>query len=63
MWSFLEGKKTYLSCLLLSLLGVVWSLDQFSPGEWLTAQQYEAAAAFIGGLTGVSMRWAIEKKE
>ena len=63
LWNFLDGKKTYLGCLALGLLAALWGLDQLCPGEWLTQQQYEAAAAFITSVTGASMRWAITKQQ
>ena len=59
----LTGKKTIIGSLVVSLIGLIWSLDQFFPGEWLTRDQYEAAAAMIAGFTGVSMRLGIQKAE
>lgn len=60
---WLNGKKTLIGSVLLSLIGLVWSLDQLIPGEWLTEQQYIAAGTMVAGLTGASMRLAIGKSE
>lgn len=58
---WLQGKKTILGSLLLSLIGVVWSLDQFTPDvAWFSDTQYIAAGTFIAGLTGAAMRLGIK---
>mgnify|MGYP000299118001 CR=1 FL=1 len=61
MIAWLEGKKTLIGSLLLSLLGAVWSLDVLIDGtaDWLTDQQYVAIGTTIAGLTGAAMRLAI----
>lgn len=63
MW--LDGKKTLIGSLLLSLLGAVWSLDVLIDGaaNWLTEQQYVAIGTTIAGLTGAAMRLAVGKVE
>jgi len=58
---WLKGKKTIIGGILLSLIAVVWGIDQLIPGEWFAREQYEAAAVFIAGLTDVSMRLGIKK--
>lgn len=62
MWKSLEGKKTYIGSLLLSLLGAVWSLDVLIDGtaSWLSEQQYVALGTTIAGLTGAAMRLALD---
>lgn len=62
---WLQGKKTLIGSLLLSLLGVVWSLDVLIDGSanWLSEQQYVAIGTTIAGLTGAAMRLAIRKVE
>ena len=60
----LQGKKTYLGAIALSLLGAVGSLDALlHDGQtvWLSTAQYTAIGVFIGGLTGVAMRIAVGK--
>jgi len=61
----LNGKKTIIGSLLLSLLGVCMSLDVLIDGEmnWLSEEQYMAVGAFVAGLTGAAMRLAIGKAE
>jgi hypothetical protein len=58
---WLQGKKTLIGSLLLSLIGACWSLDLILDGSatWFTEQQYVAAGTFIAGLTGAAMRLAI----
>ena len=60
---WLQGKKTIIGGLLVSLLGCLWSLDQLiaPASNWLTTEQYEAVGLFVAGLTGVTMRLAIGK--
>ena len=62
---WLNGKKTLLGSLLLSLLGAIWSLDSLIDGSltWLTEEQYVGIGTFIAGLTGAAMRLAIGKAE
>lgn len=58
----LEGKRTFIGAVLLSLLGLVGSLDALlhdGHTVWLTEVQYAGIGAFIGGLTGVAMRIAV----
>ena len=59
--SMVQREKDDHRGLLLSLLAALSAADQFFPGEWFSAGQYEAAALFIGGLTAVSMRLGIAK--
>lgn len=63
MLTWLDGKKTLIGSLLLSLLGAVWSLDLLTDGtaNWLTEQQYVAIGTTIAGLTGAAMRLAVGK--
>ncbi len=63
MMSWLDGKKTLIGSLLLSLLGVCWSLDVLIDGnaDWLTEQQYVAIGTTIAGITGAAMRLAVGK--
>lgn len=65
MLTWLDGKKTLIGSLILSLLGAVWSLDVLTDGtaNWLTEQQYVAIGTTIAGLTGAAMRLAIKKTE
>lgn len=65
MLTWLDGKKTLIGSLILSLLGAVWSLDVLTDGtaNWLTEQQYVAIGTTIAGLTGAAMRLAIKKGE
>ncbi|HPD31727.1 MAG TPA: hypothetical protein PLV57_20525 [Phycisphaerae bacterium] len=65
MLTWLDGKKTLIGSLLLSLLGAVWSLDVLIDGaaNWLTEQQYVAIGTTIAGLTGAAMRLAVGKVE
>jgi len=65
MIQWLEGKKTLIGSLLLSLLGAVWSLDLLTDGQadWLSEEQYVAIGTTIAGLTGAAMRLAIGKAE
>lgn len=65
MLTWLDGKKTLLGSLLLSLLGAAWSLDVLIDGtaNWLTEPQYVALGTTIAGLTGAAMRLAIKKTE
>lgn len=62
---WLQGKKTLIGSLLLSLLGAAWSLDVLIDGvcNWLTEDQYVAIGTTIAGLTGAAMRLAIKKAE
>ena len=64
MITWLQGKKTLIGSLLLSLLGAVWSLDVLIDGSanWLDEDQYVALGTFIAGLTGAAMRLAIGRK-
>ena len=64
MISWLEGKKTMIGSLLLSLLGAFWTLDLLIDGSatWLSEAQYYALGTTIAGLTGAAMRLAIGKK-
>ncbi len=63
MLTWLDGKKTIIGSLLLSLLGACWSLDLLIDGQanWLTEQQYVAIGTTIAGLTGAAMRLAVGK--
>lgn len=63
MLTWLDGKKTIIGSLLLSLLGAFWSLDVLIDGtsNWLTEQQYVAIGTTIAGLTGAAMRLAVGK--
>jgi hypothetical protein len=63
LWDKLNGKKTLIGSLLLSLLGAAWSLDVLIDGtaNWLTEQQYVALGTTIAGLTGAAMRLAVGK--
>lgn len=63
MVEWLDGKKTLIGSLLLSLLGAVWSLDVLIDGAatWLTEQQYVAIGTTVAGLTGAAMRLAVGK--
>ena len=63
MMSWLDGKKTLIGSLLLSLLGACWSLDVLIDGnaDWLTEQQYVAIGTTIAGMTGAAMRLAVGK--
>lgn len=65
LWDKLNGKKTLIGSLLLSLLGAVWSLDVLTDGtaSWLSEQQYVAIGTTIAGLTGAAMRLAVGKVE
>jgi hypothetical protein len=65
MLTWLDGKKTIIGSLILSLLGAVWSLDVLTDGtaNWLTERQYVAIGTTIAGLTGAAMRLAIKKTE
>jgi hypothetical protein len=65
LWDKLNGKKTLIGSLVLSLLGAVWSLDVLIDGaaNWLTEQQYVALGTFVAGLTGAAMRLAVGKAE
>lgn len=66
MPDFLTKNKTVKASLVLSLLGAVYFLDCLvhSGGPaWFPQPQYEAVAAFVGGLTGVAMRLGIAKGE
>jgi len=65
MLTWLDGKKTLIGSLLLSLLGATWSLDVLTDGaaNWLTEQQYVAIGTTIAGLTGAAMRLAVGKVE
>lgn len=65
MLTWLDGKKTLIGSLLLSLLGATWSLDVLIDGaaNWLTEQQYVAIGTTIAGLTGAAMRLAVGKVE
>lgn len=59
----LSGKKTLIGSLLLSLLGVVWSLDVLTDdvANWMTDSQYVAVGTVIAGLTGAAMRLGVSK--
>jgi hypothetical protein len=61
--AWLDGKKTLIGSLLLSLIGVVWSLDALiSPDvAWFSESQYVAAGTIIAGLTGAAMRIGVAK--
>jgi hypothetical protein len=62
--NWLSGKKTYIGGALLSLLGLIGSLDVLvNEGHvaWLTSEQYVAIGTMIAGLTGAAMRLAINK--
>lgn len=61
----LNGKKTLIGSLILSLLGACMSLDVLIDGEmnWLTEAQYLAIGTFVAGLTGAAMRIAVGKAE
>lgn len=63
MLTWLDGKKTLIGSLLLSLLGACWSLDLLTHGvaTWLTEDKYIAIGTTIAGLTGAAMRLAIGK--
>jgi ABC-type iron transport system FetAB permease component len=63
LWDKLNGKKTLIGSLILSLLGAVWSLDVLIDGtaNWLTEQQYVAIGTTIAGMTGAAMRLAVGK--
>ncbi len=63
LWDKLNGKKTLIGSLLLSLLGAIWSLDVLIDGtaNWLTEQQYVVVGTTIAGLTGAAMRLAVGK--
>jgi len=65
MLTWLEGKKTLIGSLILSLLGAAWSLDVLIDGtaNWLTEQQYLAIGTTVAGLTGAAMRLAVGKVE
>lgn len=60
---WMQGKKTLIGSLLLSLIGAAWSLDVLIDGKanWLTEGQYVAIGTFIAGLTGAAMRIAVGK--
>lgn len=60
----LEGKRTFIGAVLLSLLGAVSSLDLLlhdGTYGWLSGAQYASIGAIIGGLTGVALRIATGK--
>ncbi len=61
--TWLNGKKTIIGSLLLSLLGAIYCLDVLIDGtaNWLTEQQYVAIGTTIAGLTGAAMRLAVGK--
>ena len=61
--NILKGKKTYIGCAILGLLSAMYFIDITidDTASWLTEQQYAAAAVFISGLTGASLRQAITK--
>ena len=65
MMTWLDGKKTLIGSLILSLLGAVWSLDVLIDGvaSWFTEEQYVAIGTTVAGLTGAAMRLAIKKAE
>ena len=61
---WLDGKKTLLGSLLLSLLGACWSLDLLvhaSSPHWLSDEQYAGLGTLVAGLTGAAMRLALGK--
>jgi len=58
----LKGKRTIIGGILMSLIGLVWNLDQLVDGTWLTTEQYEAIGLFVGGLTGVALRLGVASK-
>lgn len=63
---WLSGKKTLIGGALLSLIGLVGSLDALmNDGHlaWFTTEQYAAAGTLIAGLTGAAMRLAVKKTE
>lgn len=62
--NLLNGRKTYLGAVLLSLLGAVSSLDLLlhdGTYGWLSGAQYASIGAIIGGVTGVALRIATGK--
>ncbi len=64
--AILNGRKTLLGSLLLSLLGAFWSLDLLTHDGhpvWISDQVYASLGTTIAGLTGAAMRLAIGKAE
>lgn len=57
-WSFLEGKKTYITTVILAFYGVLkaFKIVDFTP------DQDVAVLALIGAMLGLSIREAINKK-
>lgn len=60
---WMDGKKSHIGSLLLSLLGAVLSLDYLVDGQanWMSPGAYAGIGMVVGGLTGVSMRMAVGK--
>lgn len=61
--AWLNGKKTIIGSLALAGLSLIYFIDLLADGvaNLMTEEKYVAVAGVITGLTGVAMRFAVEK--
>ena len=61
--AFLTGKKTYLGCAALCLLGIAWTIGQMTGHPFIDDKTYEGLVTIIGAATGASLRMSVEKNK
>lgn len=60
----MNGKKTYIGCVLLGIVGLAFGLrESVSWLNWLTPETFATIESIILAMTGVAMRAGVKKSE